>query len=170
MHNFCQPHPLPKHSPQSKSWKIVFCDIKRQYDCLKCLRASVSHQLPSSCRSGVIFSLVSDSIAAIYQSMGPLSRWVNSKTVKRFCLLFGERLRRLFGSLSAGCCCRLNGKNLQMFEMLCIVSPLGAVLVHNLEGRGILSSAHNNHQSRKWNCQNWDPTRFSTIQGDPWWV
>ena len=53
---------------------------------------------------------------------------------------------------------------------LCIVSPLGAVLVHNLEGRGILSSAHNNHQSRKWNCQNWDPPAFSTIQGDPWWV
>ena len=47
--------------------------------------------------------------------------------------------RRLFGSSlsTVGCCCRLNGKNLQMFGVnLCIVSPLGAVLVHNLEGRG----------------------------------
>ena len=51
--------------------------------------------------------------------------------------VFIWREGRLFGSLSTGCCCRLNGKNLQMFGVnLCIVSPLGAVLVHNLEGRG----------------------------------
>ena len=76
----------------------------------------------------------------IYQSMRPLFRGVGSRfceAVKCFCLLFRERGGRLFGSLSAGCCCRLNGKNLQMFGVnLCIVSPLGAVLVHNLEGRG----------------------------------
>ena len=40
----------------------------------KCLRTSVSHQLPSSFISGVIFSLVSDSIAPIYQSMRLLFR------------------------------------------------------------------------------------------------
>ena len=97
--------------------KIVFCDIKRQYDCLKCPRASVSHQLPSSCRSGVIFSLVSDSIAAIYQSMGPLFRRVSSIKLSNVFVFYLERLRGLFGSLSAGCCCRLNGKNLQMFEI-----------------------------------------------------
>ena len=95
----------------------------------------------------------------IYQSMRLLFRWL-SKSCQMFCLLFGESE----DYLAAGCCCRLNGKNLQMFGVnLCIVSPLGAVLVHNLEGRGTLSCAHNHpEQRRKWNCQNWDPAPFST--------
>ena len=121
----------------------------------KCLRTSVSHQLPSSFISGVIFSLVSDSIAPIYQSMRLLFRWVSSRfcdrAIKCFCFLF----RRLCGHLPPGRCCRFNWKNLQMFGVNSrFVSALGTVLVHNLEWRGILSSAHN-HQQRKWNCQNW---------------
>ena len=80
----------------------------------------------------------------IYQSMRLLFRWL-SKSCQMFCLLFGESE----DYLAAGCCCRLNGKNLQMFGVnLCIVSPLGAVLVHNLEGRGILSCEHNHPELR----------------------
>ena len=102
----------------------------------KCLRTSVSHQLPSSFISGVIFSLVSDSIAPIYQSMRLLFRWVSSRfcdrAIKCFCFLF----RRLCGHLPPGRCCRFNGKNLQMFGVNSrFVSALGTVLVHNLEGR-----------------------------------
>ena len=133
----------------------------------KCLRTSVSHQLPSSFISGVIFSLVSDSIAPIYQSMRLLFRWVSSRfcdrAIKCFCILF----RRLCGHLPPGRCCRFNWKNLQMFGVNSrFVSALGTVLVHNLEGRGILSSVHN-HQQRKWNCQNWDPPEPFSTERDP---
>ena len=105
--------------------------------------ASVSHQLPSSCRSRVIFSLLSAAIAPDISIDEAIVQMTQLK-LSKFCLLFGESE----DYLAAGCCCRLNGKNLQMFGVnLCIVSPLGAVLVHNLEGRGILSCAHN-HPSR----------------------